>query len=119
MILDNCEHIVDAAARLADSLVDACAGLRILATSREALDAPGEVAWPVPPLSRPDPRCPPWVRTGGSGIGQYGGWRWHSESCLPCIDSRARRAVREVYVRDEGQNPNGGSFLFSGSRDYY
>ena len=56
LILDNCEHLVGAVARLAESLLDSCPRLRILAASREALDIPGEVRWPVPPLSRPDPR---------------------------------------------------------------
>src|SRR5262249_14576523 len=54
IVLDNCEHLIDACARLADSLLRACPGLRILATSREALGIAGEVAWRVPSLSLPD-----------------------------------------------------------------
>jgi predicted ATPase len=41
LILDNCEHLVDAAGRLAHRLLGACPGLRILATSREALGITG------------------------------------------------------------------------------
>jgi len=53
LVLDNCEHLVDACARLADEMLQTCSGLSILATSREALRLPGEVVWPVPPLGLP------------------------------------------------------------------
>lgn len=55
LVLDNCEHLVDAAARLAKDLLSACPRLRILATSRESLGVSGETVWPVPTLSLPDP----------------------------------------------------------------
>jgi predicted ATPase/DNA-binding SARP family transcriptional activator/DNA-binding CsgD family transcriptional regulator len=55
LVLDNCEHLVDAAARLAKDLLGACPELKILATSREPLNVSGETIWPVPPLSLPDP----------------------------------------------------------------
>jgi predicted ATPase/DNA-binding SARP family transcriptional activator/DNA-binding CsgD family transcriptional regulator len=61
LVLDNCEHLVDAAARLIDELLESCPRLRVLATSREALDVAGEVRWLVPSLSVPDPRRPPTV----------------------------------------------------------
>lgn len=51
VVLDNCEHVVDACAALAQHLLGACAQLSILATSREALRVAGEVEWRVPPLS--------------------------------------------------------------------
>ncbi|HET7459501.1 MAG TPA: BTAD domain-containing putative transcriptional regulator [Gemmatimonadaceae bacterium] len=50
VVLDNCEHIVDACAELAESLLRACPRLTLLATSREALGVPSEMAWLVPPL---------------------------------------------------------------------
>ena len=50
LVLDNCEHLVDAAAELAEQLLRACPRLSILATSREALGIPSETAWLVPPL---------------------------------------------------------------------
>jgi predicted ATPase len=56
VVLDNCEHLVDAVARLVDILLDSCPRLRVLATSREALGVVGEVRWTVPTLSVPDPR---------------------------------------------------------------
>jgi predicted ATPase/DNA-binding SARP family transcriptional activator/DNA-binding CsgD family transcriptional regulator len=54
LMLDNCEHVVDAAARLVDSLLASCPRLRVLATSREPLAVSGEVNWAVPPLSLPE-----------------------------------------------------------------
>ena len=50
IVLDNCEHVVDAAAALADELLGACPSLRVLATSRERLGVDGEALCPVPPL---------------------------------------------------------------------
>lgn len=55
LILDNCEHLVDACARLADHVLRRCPDVVILASSREPLGLPGEAAYPVPPLpSGPD-----------------------------------------------------------------
>jgi predicted ATPase/DNA-binding SARP family transcriptional activator/DNA-binding CsgD family transcriptional regulator len=54
LVIDNCEHLVDAAARLVDSLLTSCPQLRVLATSREPLDVSGEVNWAVSPLSLPE-----------------------------------------------------------------
>jgi predicted ATPase/DNA-binding SARP family transcriptional activator len=53
LVLDNCEHLVDAAARLVDFLLASCPYLRILATSREPLGVEGEVLFSVPPLPVP------------------------------------------------------------------
>lgn len=55
LVLDNCEHLVEACAELASSLLHSCPQLTILATSREALGVPGERAWLVPPLALPAP----------------------------------------------------------------
>ena len=54
LILDNCEHLVAACAELAEALLQAAPGLRILATSREALSVTGESSYPVPALAVPD-----------------------------------------------------------------
>jgi predicted ATPase/DNA-binding SARP family transcriptional activator len=54
LVLDNCEHLVDACAHLAETLLRGCPSLRILATSREALGVAGEQAWLVPALSLPE-----------------------------------------------------------------
>ncbi len=53
LILDNCEHVRDAAAAIATDLLSASPGLRILATSRAVLDVAGEAAFPVQPLLLP------------------------------------------------------------------
>lgn len=53
LVLDNCEHLVDACAVLAETLLEACPGLRVLATSREALKIPGEQTYNVPPMESP------------------------------------------------------------------
>ncbi|MER7736194.1 BTAD domain-containing putative transcriptional regulator [Streptomyces erythrochromogenes] len=53
LVLDNCEHVVEAAAELAERLLTHCPGVQILATSREPLGVPGESLRPVEPL--PDP----------------------------------------------------------------
>ena len=54
LVLDNCEHVVDAAAALADRLLAGCPRVRVLATSREALAVAGEVQYALAPLSLPD-----------------------------------------------------------------
>ena len=60
LVLDNCEHLIDACAALAEALLRACPDLRILATSREPLGLTGETAWRAPSLALPDPeRLPP------------------------------------------------------------
>ncbi|WP_306320903.1 BTAD domain-containing putative transcriptional regulator, partial [Streptomyces sp. CC224E] len=53
LVLDNCEHVVDAAAALAEDLLARCPGVTILATSREPLGVPGELLYPVEPLPEP------------------------------------------------------------------
>ncbi|GAA4475558.1 hypothetical protein GCM10023094_13200 [Rhodococcus olei] len=58
LVLDNCEHLVEGVAVLAESLLRSCPGVRILATSREPLGIRGEVVMRVPPLSVPEPSRP-------------------------------------------------------------
>jgi predicted ATPase len=54
LVLDNCEHLAEAAARLVQTLLRACAKLNLLITSREPLNVPGEVTWWVAPLDESD-----------------------------------------------------------------
>jgi non-specific serine/threonine protein kinase len=61
LVLDNCEHLLDACAQLAEVLLRGCPHLRILATSREALGIGGEVARRVPSLVAPPPGQLPLV----------------------------------------------------------
>jgi predicted ATPase/DNA-binding SARP family transcriptional activator len=59
LVLDNCEHLLVACAELADILLRECPQLRLLVTSRTALNLPNETVWLVPSLSLPDPAQPP------------------------------------------------------------
>jgi len=63
LILDNCEHLLDACTELADTLIHACPELTILASSREFLGVEGEAPYRVPPLSLPDARNLPSSET--------------------------------------------------------
>jgi hypothetical protein len=51
LVLDNCEHLIAAAADLASRVLARCPGMRVLATSREPLNITGEAVWPVGPLA--------------------------------------------------------------------
>ena len=53
LVLDNCEHLIEGAARLAETLVRSCPNTTILATSREVLRIDGEYVYRVPPLAVP------------------------------------------------------------------
>ncbi|TVL90285.1 BTAD domain-containing putative transcriptional regulator [Streptomyces sp. SAJ15] len=59
LVLDNCEHVIEAVAALARVLLRAAPGLRVLATSREPLGVAGEQLWPVAPLDVPKPGASP------------------------------------------------------------
>lgn len=61
LLLDNCEHVIEAASRVAEALLRAAPGVRILATSREPLNIAGEAAWRIPTLSIPEPDRVPRV----------------------------------------------------------
>jgi predicted ATPase len=58
LVLDNCEHVVDACAHLAEQLLRSCPDLSVLATSREALRTTGEVVRRLPPMRLPDEQMP-------------------------------------------------------------
>lgn len=68
LVLDNCEHLVDACATLVGKILGAAEGLRILATSRHLLRADGERILPVFPLDTPEPN----ELSTSDGIGQRG-----------------------------------------------
>lgn len=62
LVIDNCEHLVNACARLVSYLLTHCQHLRILATSREVLGVAGEVRYILPPLCFPDPHHIPELK---------------------------------------------------------
>jgi predicted ATPase/DNA-binding winged helix-turn-helix (wHTH) protein len=68
LILDNCEHVIDAAARLAETLVRACPRTTVLATSREILKIEGEYAYRVPALDVPPQHEEPGNIPGHSAV---------------------------------------------------
>ena len=103
LVLDNCEHLVGACAEMAEALLRSCPGLRVLATSREALGVVGEVARPVPPLSLPDLRRLPDV----GGMALYGAARLFVERAAavsPAFELTERNApaVARVCYRLDG-----------------
>jgi len=61
IILDNCEHLIEASAKVVDTLLVAAPGLKVLASSREALGVKGELSYLVPSLSLPDPNHLPAI----------------------------------------------------------
>jgi predicted ATPase/class 3 adenylate cyclase len=77
MVLDNCEHLLDASAALVSALAEACPGLTLLATSREPIGVAGEVSWRVPSLSV-------------------------SDEAVELFTDRARRAEPDFAVADAG-----------------
>ena len=103
LVLDNCEHLLDACAVLAGALLRACPGLRVLATSRQVLGVPGEVTFPVPPMSVPaEGRLPV-----SEQMLEYEAVRLFAErgaAVLPgfAVDAGNRQAVAELCRRLEG-----------------
>ena len=67
IVLDNCEHLVSASARVVNELLRAAPRIKVLASSREALGVRGEVSYPVPSLSLPNPKHLPNME----GLSQY------------------------------------------------
>ena len=63
LVLDNCEHVLDEAARVLETLLRTAPGITVMATSREALNVAGECVWTAPPLSLPGPGIPLTVET--------------------------------------------------------
>ncbi len=55
LVVDNCEHVLDEAARVIETFLHSVPEVRVLATSRESLNLDGEHVWRVPSLSMPDP----------------------------------------------------------------
>lgn len=60
LILDNAEHLAEPVAEVVSLLLDHCPQLRLVVTSRAALDVPGEQQYPLPPLAAPDPDSSDW-----------------------------------------------------------
>ncbi|HEX6355745.1 ATP-binding protein [Actinophytocola sp.] len=103
MVLDNCEHLVDAVAVLVTDALRAAPRLRILATSREALRSGGEHLLEVPPLPVPDAEVPPTSPT----LVRNEAVRLFAERAALArpgftVNARNRRTVARVCRRLEG-----------------
>ena len=88
LILDNCEHVIDAAAKFADAFLRSCPGLTIVATSREGLGLSGEALWIVPSLSLPEEEAAPG--------------RWRESEAVRLFLERAE-LVRPGFAPDDGE----------------
>ena len=104
VVLDNCEHVLEAAAGLVATLVAQCRRVRFLATSRERLDVPGELVFPVPPLGLPADGSAAAVaairgRPAVRGPGRCG------QPCLRAVGAQLGRG--RAGVRPAGRHPAG------------
>jgi predicted ATPase/DNA-binding SARP family transcriptional activator/DNA-binding CsgD family transcriptional regulator len=105
LVLDNCEHLIEAVARLTDELLGACPKLRVLATSREPLRVPGEVVRQVTPLPVPEPKDPALLTEGGLrrlAATQLFLERAHRREEGSAFSGRGVRAVARICRRLEG-----------------
>ena len=103
LILDNCEHLVDACAQLVDTLLKACPHILILASSREVLGIAGEASFRVPSLSTPDARRLPSFET----LTQYEAVRLfieRAEMALPgfAVTKENAPAIAQICYRLDG-----------------
>ena len=98
LVLDNCEHVVDAAARMAEALLRANPAARVIATSREPLRAEGEWVYPVPPLAVPAEGSPD-----GEDLLRYGAVRLFVE--------RARAAAPSLFAGRSALRPRSPEFV--------
>jgi predicted ATPase/DNA-binding SARP family transcriptional activator len=103
VVLDNCEHLLDACARLAVALLRTCPDVVVLATSREPLRVGGEVTWRTPSLALPDlRRLPPLAR-----LAELESIRLFVERACDAapsfvLDETTAPAVAEICVRLDG-----------------
>ncbi|NUS14315.1 MAG: AfsR/SARP family transcriptional regulator, partial [Streptomyces sp.] len=119
LVLDNCEHVIGAAATLTADLLAVCPGVTVLATSREPLGVPGEVVRPVEPLPLPTasrlfaeraatvrPGAAPYARGGAAVAGSQPGPSRDGGPATPDApepgDRRDDAAVREICRRLDG-----------------
>ena len=100
IVLDNCEHVLASAAQVAVTLAGHCPRVRILATSRERLDVPGELVFPVPPLELPQDGSPGAVAASEAGSLLVTRARAASPAFTLTEDNSA--AVAEVCARLDG-----------------
>ncbi len=101
LVLDNCEHLLDAAARIAAVLTESDTGLRVLATSREALRIHGERQCPVAPLDVPDERAGAAEMLGTSAVQLFAARARAADPRFP-LDERSVSLMASVCRRLDG-----------------
>lgn len=103
LVLDNCEHLLDACARLAAELLRTCPALTVLATSREPLRVGGEVTWRTPSLALPDLQAlPPLDRLAELESVRLFIERAQDATPQFAFDAATAPAVAEICVRLDG-----------------
>ena len=107
LLLDNCEHLVTACARLAEALLRGCPDIKILATSREPLNLSGETVWGVPSLSIPEFPLRREVAGNAAALLQYEAVRLFVERASAVspgfvLTDQITPAVAEICQRLEG-----------------
>ncbi|HDR9001114.1 ATP-binding protein [Burkholderia vietnamiensis] len=101
LVLDNCEHLLDDAARIASALTDADDGLSVLATSREALRIHGERVCPVPPLDVPAADADPRDAMNASAVQLFAARARAADPRFP-LDERSLALMASVCRRLDG-----------------
>ncbi|WP_175890813.1 ATP-binding protein [Burkholderia cepacia] len=101
LVLDNCEHLLDAAARIASALTESDAGLRVLATSREALRIQGERLCPIPPLEVPREGADDAETLGASAVQLFSARVQAADPRFP-LDERSVSLMASVCRRLDG-----------------
>ena len=100
IVLDNCEHVLESAARAVVMLAEQCCQVRIMTTSRERLDVPGEFVLTVPPLSLPEDKT---VRAvAASEAGSLFVTRARAASAAFTLTAGDAAAIAEVCSRLDG-----------------
>jgi predicted ATPase/class 3 adenylate cyclase len=108
LIFDNCEHVVAACAKLAETLLRHCPKLRIMASSREALGIAGETVWRIPSLSLPDPKHLPLDTPNGlKSLTQYEAVRLFIDRAMAvapkfAVTNHNAPAVAQICYRLDG-----------------
>jgi predicted ATPase/class 3 adenylate cyclase len=103
IVLDNCEHLIEASARVANILLNAAPNLKVLASSREALGVKGEVTYSVPSLSLPDIKQLPAIEQ----LSQYEAVRLFIERALLVaphfsVDQHSAPFIAQICYRLDG-----------------